>query len=148
MTKTHLVACPSCSRHVRVSESACPFCGGGLPASLRDAPAPRAPRTRLTRAALFAFGTGGMALTPACSSSSSSGQQPPVVDAAYGGPPIDASEESAMALYGGPPMDATPGDDAGPTDSGPVNDAALQDSGPPPIFDAAYGGPPMDGGTD
>ena len=30
MNKPHLVACPSCARHVRVSEVACPFCGAVL----------------------------------------------------------------------------------------------------------------------
>lgn len=45
-----LEPCPSCRRHVRLSESACPFCGAAIEAS--------APRSlaggRLTRAAVFA----------------------------------------------------------------------------------------------
>jgi hypothetical protein len=50
----HLVPCPECSRHVRVSETECPFCA--LPLDLAQAPEPQLPRTRLGRAATFAFG--------------------------------------------------------------------------------------------
>jgi hypothetical protein len=50
----HLVPCPECSRHVRVSETECPFCA--LPLDLAGTPEPQLPRTRLGRAATFAFG--------------------------------------------------------------------------------------------
>ena len=50
----HLVPCPECSRHVRVSELQCPFCA--LPLDLASTPAPQLPRGRLSRAATFAFG--------------------------------------------------------------------------------------------
>jgi L-alanine-DL-glutamate epimerase-like enolase superfamily enzyme len=39
---SNLVVCPSCSRHVRVSETACPFCARSLPEGL--APVPHGPR--------------------------------------------------------------------------------------------------------
>jgi len=48
----HLLPCSGCSRHVRASESACPFCGTAIQA----AEAPRGPAGRLGRAATFAFG--------------------------------------------------------------------------------------------
>jgi hypothetical protein len=52
-----LEPCPHCHRHVQVSETACPFCAEALDFS---AVAPRAvPRTRLSRAATFAFGAVG-----------------------------------------------------------------------------------------
>jgi hypothetical protein len=51
---SHLVPCPECSRHVRVSETECPFCA--LPLDLAGTPEPQLPRTRLGRAATFAFG--------------------------------------------------------------------------------------------
>src|ERR1700677_1330933 len=54
-----LRACPSCSRHVRVSEPTCPFCGRDLDEAFRSAPSPRAPAARLSRAALFAVGAAG-----------------------------------------------------------------------------------------
>jgi len=50
----HLVPCPECSRHVRVSELQCPFCA--LPLDLANTPPPQLPRSRLSRAATFAFG--------------------------------------------------------------------------------------------
>jgi hypothetical protein len=50
----HLVPCPECNRHVRVSELECPFCA--LPLDLASTPAPQLPRSRLSRAATFAFG--------------------------------------------------------------------------------------------
>jgi hypothetical protein len=49
----HLVPCPECSRHVRVSETECPFCA--LPLDLSGTPEPQLPKTRLGRAATFAF---------------------------------------------------------------------------------------------
>src|SRR5450755_792933 len=58
MTHAHLRPCPDCARHVRVSEAGCPFCGGTLTESFRASPRPQAPAVRLTRAALFALGTG------------------------------------------------------------------------------------------
>ena len=50
----HLVPCPECNRHVRVSERECPFCA--LPLDLSATPEPRLPRERLSRAATLAFG--------------------------------------------------------------------------------------------
>ena len=50
----HLVPCPECRRHVRVTETECPFCA--LPLDLAGTPEPRLPRARLGRAATFAFG--------------------------------------------------------------------------------------------
>ena len=51
---SHLVPCPGCQRHVRVSEAACPFCSA--PLDLASTPAPVLPTRRLGRSALFAFG--------------------------------------------------------------------------------------------
>ena len=52
---THLLPCPSCSRHARASERECPFADKP---SIRAAapPPPELPKTRLGRAAAFAFG--------------------------------------------------------------------------------------------
>jgi hypothetical protein len=70
MTARHLVACPTCARHVRVSEASCPFCATALGESQRDLRAPRAPAQRLGRAALYALGVGLAAA--ACSGSANS----------------------------------------------------------------------------
>lgn len=74
----HLTPCPSCQRHVRVSEEACPFCATSLPASVKARPAPQLPTQRLGRAALLAFGAtlsvaGVSSGAVACSSSDESG---------------------------------------------------------------------------
>jgi hypothetical protein len=141
MTKPHLRACPACARHVRVSESACPFCRSALPDTFGASPSARAPGVRLTRAALFAFGTGAAAISPACSSSTSpaaggtdAGTDTGQIEPAYGGPP-----EMYDAAYGGPPIGLDAGGDA-VTDSGggPENDAPL----------AADDGAPVDSGHD
>ncbi len=130
--KAHLVLCPSCARHVRVSEVACPFCEAQLPSELRASAPPKRTAGRLSRAALFALGTttataaastGLLACddettpTPTGVDSGGDGQSNavygapadagPLVDAAYGGPPIDSGAPLLDAAYGGPPQDAS-----------------------------------------
>src|SRR6188472_4083354 len=58
------VPCRSCARHVRAGARACPFCDH-VPADGFRAPNAPAPRARLGRAALFAFG----AIATACGAS-------------------------------------------------------------------------------
>jgi|HubBroStandDraft_2_1064218.scaffolds.fasta_scaffold56157_3 hypothetical protein len=61
--------CPGCSRHVRASESACPFCRHELDIAFRSAPSSPTPAVgRLSRAALFAIGAGGLTAGSACGS--------------------------------------------------------------------------------
>ncbi len=117
----HLLPCPSCARHARAFEDACPFCAAALPVARAAAPAPRVPAARLSRAAMFALGATAAAVA-ACGGYSST--------AIYGAPAVDAGEDAPLPtpLYGGPPSDA--GHDA------------------PILVDAAYGGPPKDAGSD
>jgi hypothetical protein len=172
MSQSHLAACPCCARHVRVSESTCPFCRSALNEAFRATPAGQAPRGRLTRAALFALGT-GVAMTPALPgcSSTSSGNEDCASDPSsqscgfpeYGAPCVEgdtcgfATEPdgaSEAAVFGGGTPDA--GDasasdaaDASASDSG---DASASDSGDASadadadlvgvMPDAAYGVPP------
>jgi hypothetical protein len=69
----HLVPCPECSRHVRVSETECPFCAS--PLDLAGTPEPQLPRGRLSRAATLAFGATLVSASAlaACSSDSDTG---------------------------------------------------------------------------
>jgi hypothetical protein len=139
--------CLSCGRHVRASESACPFCR----ASLEPTPTPPSGAAvgRLGRAALFAFG----ATTVVAASASVEGCN---VAPAYGTPPIDSGMVDSggpSPLYGGPPdagvtddAATTPSDDAG-NDAGniapPYGTPSEDAGGPAP----AYGAPPDDAGS-
>src|SRR5580658_775358 len=96
--------CPGCSRHVRVSESACPFCAGKLDDAFRSIPSPRALAVgRLSRAALFALGASSLA-TPACGSGTGSGgggSGTGNVLAPYGAPPLCVEDGSCESVGAG-----------------------------------------------
>jgi hypothetical protein len=115
-----LVACAGCSRHVRCSESACPFCGAPVSGVSTGEPE-REPFRRMAAAAAVAAGV--VALT-GCSSGHSS-------TAFYGSPGIlpgdvnDASSGSGddsapIPIYGAPSFDASV---IRPRDAGDAGDA-------------------------
>jgi hypothetical protein len=136
MSMTLWGACPACARHVRLDESACPFCRAELPASFSEQRPLAAAARKLNRAALYALRMGAASATAvataACSSGSSGGTQNDsgaIVDAsgdAQGdAEPADAPQDAlddfqAVALYGGfVGVDAAYGGlfiDAGPPD--------------------------------
>ena len=99
---------------------ACPFRGAALDESFRGAPAPVPPSRRLSRAALFAYGTGTVVLASAAV----------VIDCAT----------SAVRLYGGPyvPEDA----------SEPVQDSGLATADVQVGSAEAGDGSAVDAGTD
>ena len=119
---TSLVPCPSCARHVRASERACPFCRSVLPSTLASKAIPGATQ-RLGRAAAFTF-----AATLAATGCSD--------DPA---PPADAA-----ALDTGSATDTGPSTDRG-TDTGSATDTGFptDDGGVAPL----YGLPAPDSGT-
>jgi len=125
MTNAHLRACPSCARHARVSETACPFCGAEFDQAFRSSPEPQGPRVRLARAALVAFGalgTGSIAATPACGSSS---------EPLYGGVPIMME-----------PVDGSAAQDSGDAGSTAPSEASAGDATTDgPVATPAYGAP-------
>jgi hypothetical protein len=51
----HLLPCDACNRHVRASDTRCPFCDAAVNAA-RAAVVPAVPTERLSRAAMFVFG--------------------------------------------------------------------------------------------
>lgn len=132
--------CQACGRHVRNTETTCPFCATTLESVPERAPVIL---QRAGRAAIMAFGAIATANAAGCGAAPAYGT-PPVdagvtpdassVDAfaivsdsaAYGGPPIDAamaSDDASMSesdtgggmnLYGGPPTE----DAGGQTDTG------------------------------
>lgn len=111
-----LVPCPSCNRHIRTGEGACPFCGASISASLASKAIPGATQ-RLSRAAAFAFtatltmANCGPGTTPA-----------PTADAA-------ADADVGVAPLYGAPADVTPGPDATP-------DVVNDNGGPMPLYGA------------
>ena len=113
-----LAPCPQCSRHVRTTEAACPFCKSALP-DLPKAALPLAPRG-LSRAAALAFGA-TLAIT-GCSGKTTTTTND-AKDAAADGPDDNGGP---VAEYGAPAIDAGPDDGGG---------------GVP-----KYGAPPIDGG--
>ena len=102
-----LVVCVSCQRHVAV-KSACPFCG------VVAGPLPRSPRRigRLTRAAIFYFGTATAACSPA---NGDTDETPP------------QEVEPVAQPYGAPPEP--------PEDEEPDEDPDLLDEEPDPLGD-------------
>ena len=103
---TRLEPCPHCHRHVKVDETACPFCASPLAfASLAPRRWPRAP---IGRAALFAFGA---LATPACGSDESPVPDAPVDAAVSADAPIDATvfdadpdqPDGSIAIYASAP---------------------------------------------
>jgi hypothetical protein len=116
--------CPCCSRHVRVSEPACPFCAGELDDGFRSTPSPRARAAgRLSRAALFALGASGLA-TAGCGSGSSTGSGGTQtgtgnVLAPYGAPPVCVQDGSCESVGVGSSSGAGGGGFGG-SSSGPI----------------------------
>jgi hypothetical protein len=150
MNKTRLLACPACSRHLRASEANCPFCGAEVPTEFKDAPAPRGPGRRLSRAALYAFGATSLGLATACSGSvtgigdadgSADGSADVAADVLRGGP-----------AYGGFPGDTGVGPEGGvgpvygaPADAEPLPDGFPSDGGVGPVYGAPADAEPFDG---
>ena len=157
-----LVPCPSCARHVRASETACPFCQTELPEGLETQARPGVAR-RMSRAAALALGA-SLAVA-ACgdevqSTNDSAGATSGDKSSSAGGggaggaggsasttgtSSIEASSSSGFAvLYGpAPPPDGGFDDDAGTPieDAGtPVEDGGSSnpnDAGAAPIYGAA-----------
>jgi|LNFM01.1.fsa_nt_gb hypothetical protein len=137
MSHKHLQPCRECGRHVRASESACPFCG----ASVSAAPAPALPQARLTRAALVAF---GLAVTAtACgggSNSSAGGTVTQGGSSSSGGE--GPSTGGGVDSDAGSPVSTDDGGSATP-DASPVTP---DDAGVVALYGAAaprYGAPPL-----
>ncbi len=85
--------CPACDRHVRHTESACPFCAAALTPDVPEAP--RVDGPRLSRSAMLLLGSA--ALAEAC--------RQPQVAAVYGAPPPIAVDAGATTTPRSPPDD-------------------------------------------
>jgi hypothetical protein len=149
---TQLIPCPGCNRHVRQSENSCPFCSAAL--SLADVPEHALPRTRLGRAATFAFGATlvGAATLVACGGESEDGKKTggggsagmaSQAGTASGG--SSAGTAPGGAVYGAPPFAGTGNGDG---DGGTGNGAGMTSGGtsvggsggPGPVYGAPSAG--------
>ncbi|HEX3697639.1 MAG TPA: hypothetical protein VH374_19865 [Polyangia bacterium] len=130
--------CPACARHIRDTETACPFCHAQLSDSFRAA-LPAAPtRGRLPRSALVLLGA-SLAGAPACSSGTMSGQPVDAAtnDGAKGGSGGSTGTGGAMGT-GGSAVDAARDSADGNTDSGqPIDRLPIPIYGHPPLSDDA-----------
>lgn len=83
-----LVACPVCDRHVRRTESSCPFCGSDVAEAIRSAEERPVVAMRLSRAAMVALAaTGTGALSIACGTAGQPLYGCPAVMCSAGGTP-------------------------------------------------------------
>src|SRR6185436_20818572 len=103
--------CPSCHRHVRLGDAACPFCASDIGA-VKPAMRP-APRARLSRSATFLFASTVAVGVGACSGEDA-GNTTPV----YGSPADTSISETATGDSG---KDSTAADTA-PADTGTAAD--------------------------
>jgi len=83
-----LWACPECNRHIRTSETACPFCGAAVAEAIAKVPPRILPTERLSRAAMMAFAAASLGAT-ACGGETSQD-------------PSGTGGELGMPLYGAP----------------------------------------------
>ena len=145
---THLVPCPSCERHVRASETTCPFCGSTV--DLSGVPPPALPNRRLGRAALVAFGAtiaAGVATTSCGGDTDEPGRGGSGGSAAGGGGAGGSGgtggNGSGGGSTGGSAGSSTGGSGGDGGSVGPVYGVPA-DSGPPDV--QATGGTAGDGG--
>jgi hypothetical protein len=146
MTQPHLLACPSCARHVRASEASCPFCETSIASALAGSPPRQRPRERLSRAALVAFGIGSASVV-ACGGAvqgGGTGGGSTSVDSGGGrgsgggggggggGGEGDSGDDTGQTIL--PPYGISP-----PFDAGEPDDADVVDSGEDVIIGTAYG---------
>jgi len=130
-----LIPCQSCARHVRATESACPFCAAVLPVSAR-AVQRAVPKARLGRAATFAFGAAALAVSAAACGDDDAGDTTP---------PADLGTDSGVVRDLGTSDSDTPDEDLGASrDLGTADDLGTEQDlgGCGPL----YGGPPVDAG--
>lgn len=125
-----LEPCPHCQRHVRIFESACPFCDAPLAQAMAQVRARVLPGTRLGRAALFAYGVGaGLAAVGAEGCADDTDPQTAAPEALA--EELDYQTGSVVALYGAPaePIDRPP---ARPPRDAAVDASVAPDAGAAP----------------
>jgi hypothetical protein len=87
---TQLEPCPHCHRHVQISETSCPFCARSLADAFANLAPRLAPRARLGRAAVFAFGVVASSQA-ACGDNTKAAPSPDAVSI-----PADAAQDAEV----------------------------------------------------
>lgn len=150
-----LVACPECNRHIRTSETACPFCGRAVAEELAKLPARILPTERLSRAAMYAF-TAATLGAAACGGdvSAPGGGTPPKSDAAATTGGSSAAGAAGAPETGGMPIVfyGAPFPPGGSSNAGGTNGTGGTPGtggglGGFPIYGAPFAGSPGSGGT-
>lgn len=143
-----LTPCPECRRHVRKTETQCPFCGEAV--SLANVPAPVLPRKRLGRAATFAFGAsviGATSLVACSGDDDDTGGVVPVYGAPAGGTSTGGSNNAdagaGTAVYGAPAAGSGNDEPGGNGGAGGEGGAQTEGGNGGDVSAAPlYGGPP------
>jgi len=145
--KPQLRPCPSCARHIRMIETACPFCRAALPDSFRSGSQPDRSTRLLSRAALFALGA-SLIGAPACDGDPKTPGDASAMDskgsggsggaAGGSGGSTDASADKGSGGSGGSDGGGSDSGDGGGSDvAGDSADSAADRGGPVVIYGAA-----------
>jgi hypothetical protein len=143
-----LISCPECSRHIRTSESACPFCEADVASVISNAAARTMPAVGLSRAAMMAFAAASLGAA-GCSSSDNapSGGNQPLTDGAVDG----SSGKAGASNTGGQmaiPVYGAPFPSGGTANAGGTSNAGGTNQGTGNVAMALYGAPfPPPGGA-
>ena len=137
---SQLIPCPGCNRHVRQAEISCPFCATAL--SLAHLPEHALPRTRLGRAATFAFGATLVGATTliACGGDSEEGKKQGSGGSAAGGSAAGGTAAKAGEASGGSSAGTGIGPVYGAPAAGTGNSQGGTSGGPGPVYGAPAAG--------
>src|SRR6185503_7133880 len=98
-----LFPCPRCSRHVRASETACPFCALGIASIVGLATLGCQPRQAHEPPSERPHASAAPIVTPPSGSARDGGAAPRSDEPDAGSAPKEAPRERAIPLYGAPP---------------------------------------------
>lgn len=104
-----LRSCVRCARHIRITESTCPFCAAAVPADRKAAPAPGRSATRMQRAFALSAVAAAAGTLGAASDCGGKTDEPPTITAAdaYGAIAFEAGTPVTTAdAYGGVAFEA------------------------------------------
>lgn len=112
---TLLIPCPQCNRHVRRSESACPFCGTSVSAAIAATPERAVPLTRMSRSALAMFAAASVGAVSCSDDQPAAGTGRP---GAKGDAALDGASHSGTGGYLATPVYGAPAPTGGVTGAG------------------------------